>query len=332
MTLAAVVLGLFARPVAEQRRRERVLGEAIKLGGIYKAVHPHPVAPSFGQRLLTLFDSSYDDLYLYEVGLAHTAATDADVMRLAELEAIESLDLEGTRVTEKALPALGRLRHLRSLNLNGTRVTDRGLAELEAAKNLFMLRVVGTAVTYDALEQLDKLQPNTNFSEQRALEELHEAGLQVLDEYVNATPPFGVGDSHLRGAAIIGGMNRQITLTNEDVERLNYVESLAELTLHTVTLEAAGLTALKRLPNLKTLEIWTTDVSDADLAAVARQLQLRWLTIYNSRKVTDAGISKLAALGELQYLSVGGCEHVSRESVAAVVADKPACQWRYAKR
>jgi hypothetical protein len=79
---------------------------------------------------------------------------------------------------------------------------------------------------------------------------------------------------------VIVGMNRKISLVGKDVAHLSHLSSLGELCFHGVTLGSDGLAPMKRLRKLKELEIYFTNLTDRDLKAVARQTQLKTLTIY----------------------------------------------------
>ena len=59
--------------------------------------------------------------------------SDGVVRTLQEFTQLESLDLDGTRVTDAGLAALGQLKHLQRMNLQSTAVTNQGLAGLRQA-------------------------------------------------------------------------------------------------------------------------------------------------------------------------------------------------------
>ena len=71
--------------------------------------------------------------------LWQTRITDAGLERLLGLSRLRALDLRGTDVTDAGLALLeplgarGELRSLETVHLDGTRVTARGVARLRAA-------------------------------------------------------------------------------------------------------------------------------------------------------------------------------------------------------
>lgn len=94
--------------------------------------------------------------------LAHTAATDADLARLAAvggeaLGGVEDLDLTHTPVTDGGLAALAAFPKLRKLSLTLTAVTDAGLPALAPLGDLSELYLIETAVTDAGVEPLARL-------------------------------------------------------------------------------------------------------------------------------------------------------------------------------
>jgi hypothetical protein len=222
---------------------------------------------------------------------------------------------------------------LTRLDLSGTGVTDAGVATLCNLEVLASLQVTGTPVTYACLEKLDAALPYAHFCEEKAIAELETAGIQVV-----GTPRWVEGDS-ARGLwmtrsgeqadFVVVGMNRQITLTQRDVENLGHLQSLKEITMHTVQLSPSGLANLRPLAGLKTLEIWFVDLSDRDLEAVARQPQLENLSIYEADSLTDAGVKHLQSLKKLKRLRINECGGITKEAISALQTVLPECDVKF---
>src|SRR5207253_171651 len=67
---------------------------------------------------------------MMEIQLPYTLAGDELLKKLADLPAIERLDLEGTEISDAGLESLTRLQTLKDLDISHTQVTDEGLAHL----------------------------------------------------------------------------------------------------------------------------------------------------------------------------------------------------------
>lgn len=117
---------------------------------------PEDAAVGFVRRLGGRADS------IRRIDLAHTAATDADLARLAatggeSLAAVEELDLTHTAVTDGGLASLAAFPGLRKLSLTLTRVTDAGLPKLASLEHLSELYLIETSVTDAGVEPLSRL-------------------------------------------------------------------------------------------------------------------------------------------------------------------------------
>ena len=130
--------------------------------------------------------------YLPEVeslDLSGTSITDSDLSALPDLPGLQRLDLSGTAVTGPGLRHLGRapllrtivlaetpvsdeaisylvsLAELERVVLDGTRITDAGLSHLARLPKLRELSVSNTQVTTEGLEELRKMNPRIEISD-----------------------------------------------------------------------------------------------------------------------------------------------------------------------
>ena len=82
------------------------------------------------------------------VDLSSSWLTDADLGRLADLEALEHIDLSYTKITDLALERLAPLENVKSLDLYYAEyVTDAGVAHLTPWRNIERLNLRGTKVS-----------------------------------------------------------------------------------------------------------------------------------------------------------------------------------------
>lgn len=253
--------------------------------------------------------------------------SDEELARILSIEHVRELNLSGTKITDAAIRLLNLCKFLERLDLSATAVTDKGVSQLSGQRNLASLRVFGSQVSYDALERLDAALPYAHFCEERAIEEAKAAGIQVVDiPRLHQSPNgFHVVQSGGEAVSVIVGMNRRLSLTAQDVSHLGYLQSLQDLTFHTVTLAPDSLNTLPPLAKLKLLAIHSVNLTDDDLKSLAKQTQLESLTIHGCPGVTDAGIAELKTLVNLKELSIGSCPGVTKEGAASLGEELPNC-------
>ena len=126
--LVVIVLGLHVPVYLTYRYEQKVVAEVRRLGGYASTVRHDPPWP-----MSVLADECepygviFERAYFVEVG---SAATDADVARLAGLTKLLELNLPHSQVTDAGLVHLAGLAKLQYLYLANTQVTDAGVAEL----------------------------------------------------------------------------------------------------------------------------------------------------------------------------------------------------------
>jgi len=135
--LCALVAGFTTVGRAEPpTARDRAVAAVEKLGGTVEVDETRPGRPVVG------------------VDLSRSAVTDADLVHLEALPALEVLDLRLTAIGDAGVARLEGTRALRFLNLFRTRLTDAGLDHLAGNAGLETLLVGGTQVTDEGLARL----------------------------------------------------------------------------------------------------------------------------------------------------------------------------------
>ncbi len=180
MTVLCVILGLIAQPIAEKRREDELLATIAGLGGSVSVAGNINSDGSLGRTLLGFYDIEYVQRRLYRIGFAGVGLSDSQLASVAQLEFIRHLDLSHANVTDQGLEALKNQVYLESLDVSRTGISDLSLSTLQGFRRLASLRVINTKVTYSALQQLDGELPYAHFCEERAIEELQSAGVQVM--------------------------------------------------------------------------------------------------------------------------------------------------------
>lgn len=92
-------------------------------------------------------------------GFTHHIGNDQDevlsLISLQDLKHLESLDLEGTQVTDKSLHALSGIEALSHLSLGSTPLTDNCLDHLSSLKRLASLSIQGALLTNGSLDSFN---------------------------------------------------------------------------------------------------------------------------------------------------------------------------------
>ncbi|MEE3373449.1 MAG: hypothetical protein VX346_29195 [Planctomycetota bacterium] len=96
---------------------------------------------------------------LVSLNLKGTRVTSAGLVHLKGLKALQVLHLERTAVDDREMGQLAHLQQLKYLNLYGTKVTDKTLVHLRKLKNLRRLYVWQTGVTAGGATQLTRKLP-----------------------------------------------------------------------------------------------------------------------------------------------------------------------------
>jgi hypothetical protein len=182
------------------------------------------------------------------ISLYGSSVTDPGLKAVAHCTNVESLDLSETQITDATLSAVGKsFPKLEQVSVSRTKVTGTGIKALAGIENVTRLDVGGCELdegTVQAIGGMKKLQ-NLNLN-----------GAKFKPEWLK----------HLAGA------------------------QLKELNVSNTAFDDAAAIALAALaPNLNTLRANDTKLGDAGLQALAKLTKLRWLENYTTQ-VTKKGV------------------------------------------
>jgi hypothetical protein len=208
---------------------------------------------------------------LRALSLGNADLTGHEYDPLGACQSLEALSLQGSFVEDGSLHALAELRELRWLSLSNTNVTSEGLFALSALSAL-------EGLALDAGVHR-RGQPGVRLCD-RAIPALRKLqGLRVLETY---------------RAALSGPAMRAL---------IEGLPSLERLDLRHQSLGPRTLDALLRAPSLRFLSL-PPETDDATLEALTRCPLLEGLDLQSCTRVTDRGISALAALPTLRTLQM----------------------------
>ncbi len=275
---------------------------------------------------------------------ANGQVTDEILGRIAELEHVTRLDLEGSRpLTDAGLAVLARMPQLRELDLSGCTITDRGLAVLRSLPELrrFHLRWhggisdagVAHLASCNQLESVDLMGSATGDGAIRALTNkpnlrrfksgrlVTDAGLAHLREF----PVFRTwrgGELSYSLMSAEPGPNQLLLdgpFTDEGVAGLATLDGLFGLSFfwHTPAITPAALAPLVRLPNLGFLACEGALCDDAAMRIIGTMPHLRML-IAQGTVASDDGFAALSRSQTLEYLWGRECPNLTGPGFVAL--------------
>jgi hypothetical protein len=93
------------------------------------------------------------------------------------------------------------------------------------------------------------------------------------------------------------------------------------LDLENAIISDSAINGLPELPNLRCIDLDSTNISDASMERIGNFVSLEEIWIEDTA-VTDIGITKLLGLKNLRFISILGCE-ISEQSVEALRSSIP---------
>jgi hypothetical protein len=291
------------------------------------------------------WDEIFDVMRTNGIGSLHAAGqmTDSALERLAELDLVTALDLEGSgRVTDEGMKHLAGMSRLERLNLTGCDITDKGLGALRqipALREFYLYHHGGVTdaglanlAFSDRLERVDLLgctagngviralagKPTLrhfksgNLVTDAALPMLHD--FPVFKSWQGAEPnitlmDFGAGPNFLllRGQITNAGLGHLVGL--DGLFALNLDDSRLAIT-------AAGLKPLAALPHLQWLGI---DANDETMGAIAALPHLRMLMCQDT-STGDNGFTDLSRSRTLEYIWGRRCYNLTGRGFDALAS------------
>jgi serine/threonine protein kinase/Leucine-rich repeat (LRR) protein len=270
---------------------------------------------------------------LRELSIGGAAITSAALRPLSKLSGLQTLHLTGSSVDGDGLKALLPLDNLAWLTLDKTRIADADLVHLKGFPKLTRLSVADLPLTDAALPHLEKLNGLSELVVEGT--KLTDAGVLELEDALADTAvrhdPLDAQRQAARWAVMQGGSVKLesgvigkvedlprgackiVSLDFEENESLDIPQLLRVLplcrTLESINLTGTGATddvveVLAKLPNVKSVKLGKTAMSDASALAVAQFPALQSLDISGSR-CGDAVLEAAAKVPSLRYVLAG---------------------------
>lgn len=267
--------------------------------------------------------------------------TDVVLERLAQLDLVTSLHLDGSRhITDAGLKQLARIPRLKRLNLSGCSITDQGLTvlrQLPELREFYLYHHSGISDeglanlrSCEKLERVDLLGSNAGDGTIRALTgkprlRHFKSGDQVTDEGLPLLHHFPVfktwqggdpGDSLRTYQPAPNLLLLRGEITDKGMQRLQGLDGLFALNLDDsrLSISAAGLRTLAELAHLGWLGF---DATDETMGPIAELPRLRNLMCQDTR-AGDAGFTKLSRSRTIEYIWGRRCYNLTGVGFAAM--------------
>jgi len=193
---------------------------------------------------------------------------DTTLPHLAGLQELERLGCDGARLTDAGLKHFAALKGLKSLSffhlsfrLEG--FTGVGFSALKDCPKLERLTVAGMSMTdagFEAISQITQLQE---------LHTWHTYQSEAANAHIAKLPNL---KSLRMGQRLPWGGGKAVSLSDESLKTYAKIKSLESLAIGEAHFTVAGLAVLKELPKLKKLELYQTDLPEADVPLVRKEL------------------------------------------------------------
>lgn len=263
------------------------------LGACLLAFLTHGMQPHEDARLAPLnrFDPTYelsDEKDVVGVRIQAKEFSDADFARLSALATVQTLSVEGTKITDDAMASIVQLREIRHLVLkNNQGLKGHGFVHLKAQKKLQALVLAGCPISNEGLECISVLD---------SLESLNLTGTKVTDD----------------GLKSLGKLKRldalwlsKTSVTSKGVAGIVPLGNLKSLVLADTAIDDECVGAIiGRAKGIQLLNLSRTNVTDACVPALMRANGLVALNIRRT-KITEAGYAALKGQFPKAFIDFG---------------------------
>jgi len=215
-----------------------------------------------------------------------TRLTDAGLVSLTRLPALEELDLSGTNITARGLRSVAQHQSIRKLSLKRCRsITDAAMATVTNLLELRELNLDETRVTGEGLRTLSRL------DQLRILV----LGREIDDRALQAAAGLPLETLHLNYSRV----------TDAGLKHVSSLKHLRTLWLYRCPrVNDLAVQHLQDLPALEDLRLTCPNVTNASLPFIGKIKNLKTLSLYDSR-ITGEKIDELAGLKKLTTLDLG---------------------------
>jgi hypothetical protein len=307
ITVLGIGLRWVGREVIRLRNQRHAIARVKSLGGDilfdYQMVDGHrakPPSPAIVRWLLG--EDAFAEVAYVQLWDFNTRLTDDDLQILHSFPALKSVLVHGAGISDVGAEHLARISKLEGLSLGSTSVTADGIKQLAMSTRLKGISIIGPNTNDATIAALGTMQELTSISLLDA--DISSQGLEPLTRLPK-----------LRMLRLL----RCGWLDDEAARHLAQLRGLEALDLTGAPIGDRGLAHLRAMPNLTSLSLSGTNVSDDGMEAVASLRKLRFLQLDGSC-VGDMGVSRLRELSQLEVLGLfeTGISDVAADDLASL--------------
>jgi hypothetical protein len=206
---------------------------------------------------------------------------------LGHITTLESLNVISTKFNDDWMPHVARLTNLKSLRfVNNGKMTDAGMERLAGLKNLESFSLVGTAITGNAYARFDGFTKLTRVSHRGS--SIHDEGLKQLCEHLPNLENLSLAHAKF---------------TDEGAPNLAKLTKLKGLELGASKATPRALAGITKLP-LEYLQLGEGFEAPECIPLIKGIMTLKRLTLTNAAKFSDADLTAVAGLTQLEHLEL----------------------------
>jgi len=191
---------------------------------------------------------------------------DTSLLYIAGLTELESLGTDRINVTDEGLKPLAQLKNLRTASFFHTSFgkpgfTGVGFGYLKECPKLEKMTVAGISMGDEGFAAIATITQLKDFSTWHTYQT--EAGNDHIAKLTNLKS-LRIGQRLPRGGA------KPVSLSDASLPKFTKLTSLETLRIGEARFTPAGLKVLKTLPKLKLLNLWETEITEADVEKVRK--------------------------------------------------------------
>jgi len=206
---------------------------------------------------------------------------------LGHITTLESLNIIATKFNDAWMPHLAGLTNLKTLRFtNNGKLTDAGMAQLAGLKNLETFSFVGTAITGNAYAKFDGFTKLTRVSHRGS--SINDEGLKQLCEHLPNLENLSLAHAKF---------------TDAGAPNLAKLTKLKGLELGASKATPQALAGILKLP-LEYLQLGEGFEAPECIPLVKGIPTLKRLTLTNAAKFSDADLTTIAGLTQLEHLEL----------------------------
>ena len=206
---------------------------------------------------------------------------------LGHITTLESLNIISTKFNDDWMPHIAKLTNLRTLRFtNNGKLTDAGMEHLAGLKNLENFSFVGTAITGNAYAKFDGFTKLTRVSHRGS--SINDEGLKQLCEHLPNLESISLAHAKF---------------TDAGAPNLATLARLKGLELGTSQATPQALASIAKLP-LEYLQLGEGFEAPECIPLIKGIATLKRLTLTNAAKFTDADLTTVAGLTQLEHLEL----------------------------